>query len=168
MAWGYRRALIDKCGMPDRHFQTPRLLRTASRPLQRGWPVSLQGNCGGFWADWEDAASKQFKQNINRPPRGPHHRFLQPPGVGGFFRNTGASGNTHDFIHGSIRCQNFGCLVGPCQTLASKVGCHITHFACAVLRIRISRKLALASWSCSCFSKLSDGVDAPQKPQIID
>ena len=31
-----------------------------------------------------------------------------------------------------------------------------------------SRKLALASWSCSCFSKLSDGVDAPQKPQIID
>ena len=33
---------------------------------------------------------------------------------------------------------------------------------------RKSRKLALASWSCSCFSKLSDGVDAPQKPQIID
>ena len=32
----------------------------------------------------------------------------------------------------------------------------------------LSRKLALASWSCSCFSKLSDGVDAPQKPQIID
>ena len=31
-----------------------------------------------------------------------------------------------------------------------------------------SRKLALASWSCSCFSKLSDGVDTPQKPQIID
>ena len=27
-----------------------------------------------------------------------------------------------------------------------------------------SRKVALASWSCSCFSKLSDGVDAPQKP----
>ena len=34
--------------------------------------------------------------------------------------------------------------------------------------ICLSRKLALASWSCSCFSKLSDGVDAPQKPQIID
>ena len=34
--------------------------------------------------------------------------------------------------------------------------------------MRLSRKLALASWSCSCFSKLSDGVDAPQKPQIID
>ena len=34
--------------------------------------------------------------------------------------------------------------------------------------LRLSRKLALASWSCSCFSKLSDGVDAPQKPQIID
>ena len=38
----------------------------------------------------------------------------------------------------------------------------------AFYSVHSSRKLALASWSCSCFSKLSDGVDAPQKPQIID
>ena len=62
-----------------------------------------------------------------------------------------------------------GCMKNIFFDIGKPTACLIDNRKCiSETKSIFSRKLALASWSCSCFSKLSDGVDAPQKPQIID
>ena len=74
----------------------------------------------------------------------------------------------------SVLCENAcgsilpALLDGTRMALTLPCSCPLCSASVKHCRTNKSRKLALASWSCSCFSKLSDGVDAPQKPQIID